>query len=311
MPDRILLHLEEEMPQPELESESRRVDRLRVHATTALGAPANAPLVVLVHGLGVSSRYFAPLMRALAGDVRMFAPDLPGTGRSESPRHALDVGELAVALQRWLDVRRIERASIIANSMGCQVVSKLAVVAPERVDRLVLVGPTVDPRWRSLRRQIARWLLEATREPLAIFPLLVRDYLRYGPRRFLATGRHALAHRIEDDAPYIEAPTLVLRGARDSFVSAEWMHALARQFPNGRAATVAGAAHAAHFMQPEEVARVVLPFLLEPSRGHRACTPPLSKTVLEARPREGGAHGLEESSRAPRDGRSARGRVSS
>ena len=71
----------------------------------------------------------------------------------------------------------------------------------------------------------------------------------------------------------------MLRGARDSFVSPEWMETLTAQFPNGRSATIARAAHAAHYMQPEEVARVALRFLLERS----ARAPRLQPSRIEER----------------------------
>src|SRR5215217_647908 len=60
----------------------------RVHARTWAGSPGEqrAP-VVLVHGLGLSSRYLAPLGRRLAAlGHRVLAPDLPGFGRSPKPR---------------------------------------------------------------------------------------------------------------------------------------------------------------------------------------------------------------------------------
>lgn len=41
--------------------------------------------VVLLHGIGVGSAYFAPLARPLARERRVLVPELPGTGRSERP----------------------------------------------------------------------------------------------------------------------------------------------------------------------------------------------------------------------------------
>jgi 2-hydroxy-6-oxonona-2,4-dienedioate hydrolase len=137
----------------------------RLHVRTA--GTHGRPVLVLVHGLGVSSLYFVPLMRSLSRDFLVLAPDLAGFGRSETPAHVLTLAGLAAELRAFLDVRNIERAAFLGNSMGCQVLLELAVAAPERVDRLIFVGPTVDPRFRSFGRQIPRWLLEASREPLS------------------------------------------------------------------------------------------------------------------------------------------------
>lgn len=55
--------------------------------TRSVGA-ADAPVVVLVHGLVISSRYMEPLARALADNgYRVLAPDLPATARARRARH--------------------------------------------------------------------------------------------------------------------------------------------------------------------------------------------------------------------------------
>ena len=244
------------------------VNGVRIHAR--VGSAAAAPLarlgdrppVVLVHGIGVSSRYLVPTARALAADFLVLAPDLPGSGRSNRPGHTLDIVELAGALRDWMDAIGLDRPAFIASSMGCQVVVELAIRSPDRVDKLVLVGPTVVPRWRSVSRQLPRWLLEAAREPLSLWPIILDDYCRFGMRRFFETARFALAHRMEDRLPHVSAPTLVVRGEHDAFVSAEWVEEVARLLPNGRVAVVPRAAHAANYSQPEALARLVRPFLL-------------------------------------------------
>jgi pimeloyl-ACP methyl ester carboxylesterase len=237
--------------------ESRYIEAggFRLHMN--VGTPSGPPMV-LVHGLGVSSRYLLPTARALERKLTVYAPDLPGSGKSETPAEPLDLRALAEILLRWLDVMKLERASFLGNSMGCQVLVELALLAPDRVDRLVLTGPTVDPQWRSFAKQIPRWLLEIVREPLKLLPTLIRDYLRFGPLRFFRTGRFAIADRMEEKLSRIRAPTLVVRGARDAFVSTKWIERIARLLPNGRAVVVPNAAHAVTYSAPEALARIIL-----------------------------------------------------
>ena len=73
---------------------------LRLHAlTTAEALPADAPTIVLVHGVAASSRYLVPFAEHLARRARVYVPDLPGYGRSDRPRgHDLPVPGLADAL---------------------------------------------------------------------------------------------------------------------------------------------------------------------------------------------------------------------
>src|SRR3954447_21669907 len=107
--------------------------------------------IVLVHGLS-SSRTLKPLIRALGTRRPVFAPDLPGFGMSDQPIHRLDVPGLADALRRWLLDNQLAPAIVIGISFGCQVAVDLAARHHVTVDRLVLVGPTLDPEARSTGR---------------------------------------------------------------------------------------------------------------------------------------------------------------
>jgi 2-hydroxy-6-oxonona-2,4-dienedioate hydrolase len=245
-----------------IESLWTEVNGRRIHArATVLGR--RAPAVVFVHGLGVSSLYFLRTMRAMRTDVHALAPDLPGFGRSDAPADALGVEALARELLGWLDAVGLGRCSFVANSMGCQIAVELAIAAPERVEALILVGPTVDPRWRTFPRQLPRWCLEALREPASLFPILAFDYLRCGPGRFVRTGRHALAHPMEERLPLVQAPALVVRGERDAFVSPEWARRVAALLPRGRLSVLPGVAHAAHYAAPDRTAALIASFLHE------------------------------------------------
>src|SRR4051812_16308430 len=97
-----------------------------MHARVATRlAPAQAPRIVLVHGLGVSSRYMIPLAKRLAPFARVEAPDLPGFGLSDAPRATLDTAGLAGALEAWLAARGIEHATFVGNSYGCEIIARL------------------------------------------------------------------------------------------------------------------------------------------------------------------------------------------
>jgi pimeloyl-ACP methyl ester carboxylesterase len=229
----------------------------RMHARVSLAAPADAPDVVLVHGVGVSSRYMAPLAHALAGTARVWAPDLPGTGFSPGPR-VLDVGGHARALAAFLDAARIGPAILVGNSMGCQVIARLAAEQPQRAAAVVLVGPTVDRRARSFLGQLWRGFLTIWSEPLALWLVLVAEYLQTGPWRTIATFRQGLAEGIEADLPRVRCPALVVRGAKDRIVPQAWAEEVRRLLPDGRLATLERAAHAVNFDAPTELARLVL-----------------------------------------------------
>lgn len=191
----------------------------------------------------------------------MLALDLPGTGRSESPDHTLSIAELSDALDGWLRTLGLGRVTLVGHSFGCQVAADFAVKRPQRVDRLVLIAPTVDPTWPTVRKQLPRWVLEATRETVRIFPILFTDLVRFGLRRFWRTARAALAHDLVRLLAKVRAETLVLRGARDPFVSDGWFLRVASLLPRATTAEIPGAAHCVQLSAPGAVASLIHSFL--------------------------------------------------
>jgi pimeloyl-ACP methyl ester carboxylesterase len=201
----------------------------------------------LVPGLGVSQRYFDPLAHELGGEQL----------RPEQPE-PLPIRELAARLEASLT----EPAVLVSNSMGCQIATELAVRRPELVEALVLVGPTVDPDARGLLRNAFRLSLDAWFEPPRLTGIVLRDYLRRGPRRLLRQAQFALDDEIELRLPAIHAPSLVVRGAHDPLCPPAWCQAAAALLRT-RLITVAGAGHAVHYSHPREVAVEISRLLAE------------------------------------------------
>lgn len=125
------------------------------------------------------------------------------------------------------------------------------------VEALVLVGPTIDPRARSLLRQLGRLLATAWFEPLRLVALVVRDYLTLGPLVAVRQARHALAQRLEERLPAVEAPTIVVRGAHDRLCPDAWARRVTALLSDAQLVTIAGAGHAAHFSHAAQVAVLV------------------------------------------------------
>ena len=191
----------------------------------------------------------------------MIVPDLPGWGESERPRRPLGVGGAADMLAEVLQREAEPGCPVVANSFGCQVALMLARRQPALPGPLVLIGPTVDPRHRSLLTHAGRLGLDSLREPHTLWPILLGDYLRMGPRRVLETARAALADRPESRFHTLEQAVLVIRGERDGITTLEWAQECAALAPRGSFALVSDAPHAAHFSHPLAVCRLIEQFL--------------------------------------------------
>jgi 2-hydroxy-6-oxonona-2,4-dienedioate hydrolase len=235
----------------------------RIHVRAPRSAPsATSSHVVLVHGIGVSSRYMAPLAVQLSRSFRVSAIDLPGFGLSDKPRPPLDLDGMADALAGWLEAERVERVSLVGNSFGCQVIVRFALRHPAKLARVVLQGPTTDPH-ASVPRQLARWLRAGNREPFSLNGVIVRDYFDCGLRRVLLAYAQSLADPIREELGCIRVPALVVRGARDPIVTQAWAEEVTSLLPNARLVVVPAAAHAMNYGAPEAFAHAIVTFLHE------------------------------------------------
>jgi 4,5:9,10-diseco-3-hydroxy-5,9,17-trioxoandrosta-1(10),2-diene-4-oate hydrolase len=105
---------------------------------------AGMPLLML-HGGGPGASGVSNYVRnigALAQRFRVLVPDLPGYGQSSKQVDAADpFGDQAGAMRGLLDALDIERAHVVGNSLGGACALRMALDAPQRVGRLVLMGP--------------------------------------------------------------------------------------------------------------------------------------------------------------------------
>jgi pimeloyl-ACP methyl ester carboxylesterase len=217
---------------------------------------------VLVHGFGVSSTYFVPAARLLSKEFAVYAPDLPGHGRSTTPARALDLHELADSLLVWMDAIGLKRAALIGNSMGCQVIVEATLKEPDRVDRLVLIGPVVDPSANTRTELIKRALRDSVHERLSLGLIVLANYTRMG-LRLLSELRHMLRYNLEEGISKIGVPTLLVRGAEDPVASQEWIDKLAGLLSEPSVMVIPDAGHVVHYSAPDELVRSILPFLRE------------------------------------------------
>ena len=97
------------------------------------------PIVVLVHGLADDARTWNATIEALAANYRVIAPDLIGHGRSDKPLLGYHAATFADFLEKFLDELKIDRATLVGNSLGGWAAILIALDEPQRIERLVLV----------------------------------------------------------------------------------------------------------------------------------------------------------------------------
>ncbi len=160
---------------------------VRVGAKEIFYAEAGeGPVVVLLHGGGpgaFGTSNFSRNIDALAASYRVIVPDLPGYGRSTKGVNGEDpFGDLADGIRGLLDALGIEKAHLVGNSYGGACALRLALDTPERVGKLILMGPGGIGTTRGLPTAGLTQLLNyygGDGPTLAKLETFIRDYLVY------------------------------------------------------------------------------------------------------------------------------------
>lgn len=99
---------------------------------------ASKPAVILLHGLGGQAENWQLNIVPLSQNFHVFAPDQIGFGKSDKPLLKYRVGTYVDFLDKFMSELKIERASLVGNSMGGWTAALCAIKYPNRVEKIVL-----------------------------------------------------------------------------------------------------------------------------------------------------------------------------
>ena len=242
------------------------------------GEPSGRPLIFL-HGYTDSSFSFSRVLPLLGEDTRALALDLRGHGDSGRPAGGYDLGDFAADVVAFMDELQIERATLIGHCMGSLVAQRVALDAPARVERLVLVSSMTSARRiegvaelrqavESLGDAVPAAFAREFQEGTVCAPLpegfmdgVVAESLKVPARVWRAALAGLLA---EDHAAHlgrIDAPTLLIWGDRDALLGRAEQDALAAAIAGARLVVYPETGHSPQWERPERVARDLEAFL--------------------------------------------------
>lgn len=103
--------------------------------------PANAPVLLFIHGLGSYAPAWKMNLEALSSQYRCIAIDLPGYGQSSKGAYSGSMTAFAATVARFIEEKQLGAVTLVGHSMGGQIAMTLALTRPELVQRLVLAAP--------------------------------------------------------------------------------------------------------------------------------------------------------------------------
>ena len=235
--------------------------------------PAEAPPLLLVHGIPTSSQLWRRVMRDLASEFRCLAPDLMGLGDTRCDPHGDCYGMDAQArmLADFMDAKGCPRFGLICHDQGGAAAQLLATTHPERIRCFVLTNCVCYDNWPvpavawlqalmrlpllpsalirarvfHLREQRSPWsaFRRGVHDPSHLSNAMIAEYLRplLASRtsrrrfmRFILAGDPRHSLRAAEGLRHFEAPALVLWAADDRYISPSWGLRLHEDIPGSQ-----------------------------------------------------------------------------
>ena len=233
------------------------------------------PLLFLHSGGGFEPEQ--AYVRLLAQHYRVIAPSHPGFGNSSLPDWIDSIDDIAHLYLELMDRLDLARVHIVGCSIGGWIATEMATKSPERIEKLILVGPVGVKTGSREKLDIPDIFAMSEEQMLKLRfhdPAKGRIDLKAlseEQMRIIARNNETLALLVWE--PYMHnpklkhrlhrltMPTLFLRGASDGLCSADYIQRYAALVPGARSETIAAAGHLPHVEQPDAFAAKVASFL--------------------------------------------------
>lgn len=249
-----------------------------------LTGPDDAPVVVLIHGLGLTRAVWQWLVPDLTR-FRTLSYDLTGHGQTATPQGQPALRDLAAQLAALLDHLEIDRAALVGFSLGGMVARRFAQDYPQRTTALAILhsayrrapdaqaaiearvaqAETSGPA-ATVEAALERWYTDAARASRPDLMDLTRRWVMANDPQVYPRLYRILANGVDEVSapqPPITAPTLVLTADEDHGNSPEMSIAIATEIPRARLVILKGLRHMALAEDPQAVNRPVRDFLTE------------------------------------------------
>jgi len=248
-----------------------------------LTGPADAHVVILIHGLGLNKECWNWTTPALSDAYRVLRYDLYGHGASLAPPQKPSLSLFSTQLTELLDHCGIEHATIAGFSLGGMIARRFAQDFPLKAQALVILH---SPHQRSDAAQAAilkrvdqareqgpqstveaaleRWFTEVFRAANPDMMETVRRWVKANQKEIYHTIYRVLAEGIDEivaPVPAITCPTLVITGDEDYGNGPEMAGAIAAEISGATALVLPGLRHMALAEDPEAINRPIRYFL--------------------------------------------------
>lgn len=249
------------------------VDGLKVNYTDeGQGSPA-----LLLHGWGGSIQTMLPVLNVLKDKMRVVALDLPGFGRSDSPKESWNSYDYAEFVLKFIEKLDMTKIVLFGHSHGGRIAIILSGMHEELVSKLILIDSAgIIPKrsikyyfkvysFKLLKTMYTTFMKEDTKEKK-----LEKFYKKFGSEDYKASEgvmRQTMVKVINDNLvgllPAIKAPTLLIWGENDEDTPLYMGRMMESKIKDSGLIVLKGAGHYSYVDCFEQFKAVITVFLKE------------------------------------------------
>jgi pimeloyl-ACP methyl ester carboxylesterase len=230
--------------------------------------------VVLLHGWGAESAAFQPVQDFLSRSFRVYAPDLPGFGKSEEPREVWGIADYSSLVRAFILAMGHDSVLLVGHSFGGRIAVYLAAHHPELIRKMILVDAAgIIPKrtWRYYSRVYTFKALKKIYASPLFGPRpeerLEKLYRRFGSADYRNAGRmrQIMVRVVNEDMrpflPKIQAPTLLIWGENDQDTPVYMGKIMEREIPDAGLVVLPNAGHYSYLDRFQDFCIISMKFL--------------------------------------------------
>lgn len=241
--------------------------------------------LILVHGIGQTAYTWRKVFRELAQSFHVYAVDLPGHGFSGKPEIAYSVEEYALALEAFMNAKKIEAAHFCAFGESAVYVLDLAIHNPDRAKGLVLVSPVICSGGGLLKGRAVNSVFGALAGRMSLSPQVVMATLQdcyfdrtlvtgevveeymigFADKEFKTIAKLSMSNFVDDavlgNLQGVASPVLVVAGLDDKISGGKDSMFLDLGFEKGNCLSVRNCGYLVQEEKPERLAEGIRAFL--------------------------------------------------
>ncbi|MBI3631484.1 MAG: alpha/beta hydrolase [Candidatus Staskawiczbacteria bacterium] len=224
--------------------------------------PMHSKIILILHGWGSNSDRWQEIGQALSEKgFKVIIPDMPGFGKSETPKIPWNFNNYVSFIKEFAEDLNFKNFYLLGHSFGGAIAVKIAIDAPQKVDKLFLVACACIRKRTVLKKVLAKiskivkvfsFLPFYALARKAFYKFIIRksDYV-YTQGIMKETYLSVISEDLSWHLSFIKVPTVIIWGDKDELTPVENAYFINQKISNSKLIIVPDAGHDLNRKKPE------------------------------------------------------------